>query len=397
MGGIYGSSYVTFSLNTDEDLFETILNPRFNRPPLNCPHQSSRRTQEERYNRGLAIDQFVKEKLEGGQIGKRGWCLQERHLPPRLIHLIDGGCMLWECCTKATCVCSQMERKHAKYQRLVDILWSHTDMGTPAALSYWHSFLRQFTKRELTVPTDNLTAIEGFEKGIRRLIQGDYLHGLWERDLPRGLLWTRSADNDTLLENSGWRRFSEYQAPYWSWSSVIGPTEQIEYHSINDEATYVAPDKVYVSELEIDKESRLWSVQKVSSIAMTGRIGQFNTTERHDSPLERNLLPPLQGVGFKSTKSADIYGHVVFDIPLDSNSRKDIWCLLIAASTSDSLYFALALQKGLQPQIQKLDAEATQPSESCNVYHRVGIMYIRCASWRHLEETFGTQQSIRIF
>src|SRR5213080_3634425 len=36
--------------------------------------------------------------VEGGELGTRGWCLQERHLSPRIIHFMESGLMMWECC-----------------------------------------------------------------------------------------------------------------------------------------------------------------------------------------------------------------------------------------------------------------------------------------------------------
>ncbi|EMD96493.1 hypothetical protein COCC4DRAFT_75712 [Bipolaris maydis ATCC 48331] len=35
--------------------------------------------------------------LEGGELGARGWCLQERQLSPRICHFMESGMMMWEC------------------------------------------------------------------------------------------------------------------------------------------------------------------------------------------------------------------------------------------------------------------------------------------------------------
>jgi hypothetical protein len=36
--------------------------------------------------------------LESGELGNRGWCLQERHLSPHMLHFMESGLVMWECC-----------------------------------------------------------------------------------------------------------------------------------------------------------------------------------------------------------------------------------------------------------------------------------------------------------
>jgi hypothetical protein len=51
---------------------------------------------------------------------------------------------------------------------------------------------------------------------------GDYLAGIWRKQLPGALLWSRerTIHEDTDAE---FRRPAEYRAPSWSWPSVLGP------------------------------------------------------------------------------------------------------------------------------------------------------------------------------
>lgn len=36
--------------------------------------------------------------LAGGMLGSRAWCLQERQLSPRILHFLDPGMIMFECC-----------------------------------------------------------------------------------------------------------------------------------------------------------------------------------------------------------------------------------------------------------------------------------------------------------
>ncbi|KAH8691086.1 heterokaryon incompatibility protein-domain-containing protein [Phaeosphaeriaceae sp. PMI808] len=419
MAGIYGSAYVTISLNTEEDFFETSLHPEFK---ASLPPPDWARQYEE--TKGLIwwAMQFRKMDLEGGPVGKRAWCLQERHLSPRLIHLIDRGHMLWECCEisatsvspRAFSFCnareaskmSQSKQKSAMHRRLIDI---PDDRRQEIRIHYWHSILRQYKKRSIRVDTDNLAGITGIAERVHEWTGYEYLSGLWREDLPRGLLWMRSADYDTLPEQRSWSRFPQYQAPSWSWSSVRGPTQLIEYNANVDEPMEVKPvssirtwtSVVYDIQTEINQESPLSPVAEGSSITMTGCVGQLLVTGQTNT-VKREFLPSFSGIIFKSAESSDeTCGYIVFDIPSDSATCQAVWCLLIAASPRiDSQYLALALQKGdtsPEPHLQKPDAEATQPSRTWSTYRRVGIMYVDCPRGRHLEEIFGPPQRIRIF
>ncbi len=35
--------------------------------------------------------------LLNGPLGKRAWCLQERYLSPRILHIFEGDVWIWEC------------------------------------------------------------------------------------------------------------------------------------------------------------------------------------------------------------------------------------------------------------------------------------------------------------
>lgn len=72
-----------------------------------------------------------------------------------------------------------------------------------------------YSRCALTKETDKLVALSGLSKELQRVLQDDYLAGLWRRDLECQLLWeVRSSYHG--------RRPSVYVAPSWSWASLCG-------------------------------------------------------------------------------------------------------------------------------------------------------------------------------
>src|SRR5436190_18434805 len=136
------------------------------------------------------------EKVEGGILGTRGWCLQERHLSPRIIHIRENDCWLWEC---NTCLISTgrvdnlrfdrytneiqrwernsaqklfvtLFRKEFSYRRIFDFdnNISRNEM-TRLAFEQWHNIVQEYTKRSLTLERDKFPALSGLAHKIQRL------------------------------------------------------------------------------------------------------------------------------------------------------------------------------------------------------------------------------------
>jgi len=65
----------------------------------------------------------------------------------------------------------------------------------------------------LTYETDRFPAIAGLAGRMKPILNCRYLAGLWEHELVHQLLWHRYGEA---------RRTAIYQAPTWSWASIIG-------------------------------------------------------------------------------------------------------------------------------------------------------------------------------
>jgi hypothetical protein len=78
----------------------------------------------------------------------------------------------------------------------------------------WLRLVEEYSRRRLTFLDDRLLAISGLADRFGRNLNSNYFAGLWELQLPNGLLW-RCTVPQTRPTNE--------RAPSWSWVSVDGP------------------------------------------------------------------------------------------------------------------------------------------------------------------------------
>ncbi|KAH8645875.1 heterokaryon incompatibility protein-domain-containing protein, partial [Tricladium varicosporioides] len=152
-----------------------------------------------------------------GALSVRGWTLQERLLSRRIIHF-GRDQLHWEC--QKTIRSENFDATSSRffgnriYHGLTELLHQknpHSGGTTPYFLWYY-IIVPEYTKRCLTYQKDILVAIIGIAKFFGARLQDKYIWGLWEKDLPRGLLW------NTAREYGG--RAAEINAPSWSWLSI---------------------------------------------------------------------------------------------------------------------------------------------------------------------------------
>jgi hypothetical protein len=85
----------------------------------------------------------------------------------------------------------------------------------------WTFLVENYTRRNLTVPSDRLPAIAGIAKKFKDSWNYEYCAGIWKQQFIPSLTWHR----DLYSERHHWPRLSQYRAPSWSWASVDGPIE----------------------------------------------------------------------------------------------------------------------------------------------------------------------------
>ncbi|KAL9088462.1 MAG: hypothetical protein Q9165_006186 [Trypethelium subeluteriae] len=179
-------------------------------------------------------------------IVRRGWVVQERLLPPRVLHF-GRKQLFWECREKNACeihpdtvYCYKDSNKDGVTTgRTPDTprrphLWKQLlDAPDRRAITDdinneeyeqlfldWNAIMHTYTKCNLTMPSDKLVAISGLANDMKRALSTlrpgymhRYLAGLWEEKLIDQLVWN-------VLRPA--KRTKEYRAPSWSWASVDG-------------------------------------------------------------------------------------------------------------------------------------------------------------------------------
>lgn len=160
--------------------------------------------------------------LRNSNIVRKGWCLQELWLSPRILHIVEDQLL---------CKCPHSA---------VDIPGCPTTIGTglsfkytEASLDHWYSLIEGYSACRLTVLSDKLPAISG----IHLQFPGRYVSGSHSGhlgiDIHNGLLWHRASTDQPLVRRPG-------RASSWSWASV---DHEISYLTLQSDDKYtILPD-----------------------------------------------------------------------------------------------------------------------------------------------------------
>jgi hypothetical protein len=157
------------------------------------------------------IIKLVRLKSPPEPIDERGWTLQERLLSKRIV---EFGTVQ----TRWICQEFQGENLHFPWVTSdVDLLKPlHLSQGEyEYVLSKWTSVVNIYTSRNLIHTSDRPLAISGIAESFARMVDDQYVAGLWKSSLPSRLLWR-------VQKGSELPRPTTYQGPSWSWTSVNG-------------------------------------------------------------------------------------------------------------------------------------------------------------------------------
>lgn len=180
--------------------------------------------------------------IDRSPLGLRAWAKVERMLAPRVLHVTNRQ-MIWECAAGFKYEASGIIDKHygsgqirqtyrkSFVQPFISGSQAHSPIETEAVeeqdrnarnalrLEAWFVCLDEFSKGSLSRPMEKLSAMIPVAKIFDDNNFGEYLAGVWSKDIAFGLAWGRVA---SLLTPS-----EVYRAPSWSWASVDGPTSSL--------------------------------------------------------------------------------------------------------------------------------------------------------------------------
>lgn len=159
-----------------------------------------------------------------GPVAQRAWCLQERQVTLRVLHVCQSE-VFFECVR-----CRRFESEslpgdefdiHSERHKF-HITGDVHDLSAGKPSPYvqnvlsWCEIVQDYSRRGLAMPGDKLVAISGLARRAQQVLEGEYLAGLWRRQIHIGLAWMI----DRVVSAS---RAQVYRAPSWSWASMEGP------------------------------------------------------------------------------------------------------------------------------------------------------------------------------
>jgi Heterokaryon incompatibility protein (HET) len=145
---------------------------------------------------------------------KRGWIMQEIILSRRIIHFLDGR-FLWQCHTRMESEDGEFTAHEANPHRVnlnSGPLQSLLPANETDFSAMWWSTVTDYTKRQLTYPSDNMAAFSGITKFFAAMSADEPVLGLWRANLPYHLAWHASAAEHAAQRSA--------RAPSWSWFSL---------------------------------------------------------------------------------------------------------------------------------------------------------------------------------
>lgn len=240
----FGNSFLTVQACRAASVHDGFLSPRpeiEDVPELPYPYGKNDKSQV-----------FIRTKTifhSDGPTGARAWCYEESILPLRILSYtkerIRFRCMQHSCDDYGRYSKGTVKSPHAfldpspwyKGTNAPKSAW-HSD-PTLDLLKVWYSILDlHYTPRLLTKPGDRLVAIGGLVRRFRERMPGAYIAGLWQVDLPWGLLWEcrrgKSSGflGEEIISASGQTNpfklamtrpdYHQKRAPSWSWAALNG-------------------------------------------------------------------------------------------------------------------------------------------------------------------------------
>ncbi|KAI6089955.1 CNVH-domain-containing protein [Hypoxylon rubiginosum] len=188
----------------------------------------------------------------------RAWVYQERRLSPRILHFC-GNELVFECKQHTACECDSVAvdsfKDRDSWTKAYETYYAtHHDVtkvdDTTKIEHEWHSWVRAYSRLNLTYVSDRLPAISGVAQQVKErreahnMPTGRYLAGLWEETLLNDMSWCVGLDRvrvrrdeethhgasykgtDTrYIRDVVKMKPDEYVAPSWSWASVLSPVE----------------------------------------------------------------------------------------------------------------------------------------------------------------------------
>ena len=295
---------------------------------------------------------FELEEPKHSPLDTRGWVLQEKVLPPRIVHY-GAQQIYWECRQKTT-------RQDAKYmapvtsrfKESIDIHtpfklifrcikgerelvyppeWSERRLELAVRMTQWYRLVEEYSERSLTYTSDKLPALAGVARTFARLTGYRYLAGLWEEDILMGLLWWRSKRKGLQLSTWPDSPVSDV-LPSWSWAKFMGP---LSFHGSQQGYLVLLDPCCEVLDMSYShgEETLLGAYGEISKarITLRARILRATATEITRGSLDLLPMATLQDHNGKEVGTLEYDQKAHHQDP----PAKELFCMVINKSVNE--------------------------------------------------------------
>jgi hypothetical protein len=207
MPDIYAAAEVTIAASCGRSTSEGFLEATA------PPEKLFRFSSEDYGNLFVLVKEGIFDDLE--PLDTRAWALQENILSTGVLNFATSS-MRFECGTSVVDLdpeISPRSRSVPLLRQLGRALLNRSQNDFEGG-DIWLRLVQEYSRRRLTFVDDRLLAISGLGDRFGPIIPGIYLAGLWESQLPYGLLWICTVPHIRPINE---------RAPSWTWASIDGP------------------------------------------------------------------------------------------------------------------------------------------------------------------------------
>ncbi|KAB5583005.1 heterokaryon incompatibility protein-domain-containing protein [Coniochaeta sp. 2T2.1] len=161
-------------------------------------------------------------------IYERAWTHQERMFSPRML-TYGHRKLSWQCLTSSHCDLEDIHygsvtpdiRRFLYGASLSLPGFAGQRPDKPTIHRWWRETVHGYSRGRLTSLPDKLVALSATARRFASALGSQYVHGLWQADLVRGLMWYSYRSPHIRLPDHFRRPGLESYT--WSWASVNGP------------------------------------------------------------------------------------------------------------------------------------------------------------------------------
>ncbi|KAH7321963.1 heterokaryon incompatibility protein-domain-containing protein [Rhexocercosporidium sp. MPI-PUGE-AT-0058] len=319
----------------------------------------------------LAHDRFsnmenASSHAEDAPLLTKAWAFQERLLPSRTLH-IHAEELVWECKSAVQCECQHLDRT-ASFEDIGMGGWLknfvtgsiHADESAEKLGYVWLDLVSEFGALNLTHESDRLAALSGLASEFSDKSLGAYFGGIWEHDLPRGLLFTvtntRSREVLPTLQ-------SQTSPPSWSWASAyLCKAQRVSYSHILDDG-FIKDSRFQVIGTNLTPQSRNpFSWLERGRLQLRGPCTIAKICTRPLLSGDRQFVIELGGV-----QRAISLEHFWSDINIEDLDNMPLCCILVGAQDPSWISKSGRLQCEYTLALRKTPMDQ-------NTYQRVGLL-----------------------